>query len=392
MKQQRQRDRDNDRQTGLPHAAAGQEIEPDPWPDADWKQRLRRSLLRWFTRCARELPWRPSPGLYETWISEIMLQQTQVATVIPYYQRFLQRFATVSDLAGASEQQVLRYWEGLGYYRRARQLHAAARMIVQQHAGEFPTSIELVRDLPGIGRYTAGAILSIALDQRHPILEANTVRVLSRLLAFMGDPRSREGQTRLWAFAETLLPRRRVGDFNQALMELGSLLCVPRQPACAECPVAALCPTRQRGWQEQIPRPKQQTQYVPLREAAVVVQVDDKILLRRCQKGERWEGLWDVPRFPLSQARGKQLEAELVQGVASLTGLTVSLQRPLTTIRHGVTRFRITLHCHLATCLTPPRAAQRRSRQQQRWVTLAETADYPLSVTGRKDLPVSPTG
>ena len=139
---------------------------------------------------------------------------------------------------------MLRYWEGLGYYRRARQLHAAARKIVQLHAGEFPTSIDLVRDLPGIGRYTAAAILSIALDQRHPILEANTTRLLSRLLAYAGDPSSREGQQRLWAFAETLLPRRRAGDFNQALMELGSILCTPRHPACLSVPSPPFVPLR----------------------------------------------------------------------------------------------------------------------------------------------------
>jgi A/G-specific adenine glycosylase len=308
-----------------------------------------------------------------------MLQQTQVATVIPYYERFLRRFSTVSALARASQQQVLRHWEGLGYYRRARQLHAAARQIEQEYGGKFPTTIERVRELPGIGRYTAGAILSIALDQRHPILEANTIRVLSRLLAYTGDPGSRDGQRYLWALAENVLPRRRVGDFNQALMELGSLICTPRHPACGKCPVARICPTNELGLQEEIPRPKQKAEYVPRREAAVVVQAAGKILLRRCGKGERWEGLWDFPRFPLSPARGKKLERELVEGVASLTGLHVSLQRPLATIRHGVTRYRITLHCHLATCALPGR-----TKQQQRWVTVMQATNYPLSVTGRQ--------
>ena len=177
------------------------------WPDAAWKQRFRRGLRAWFAVNARELPWRPSPGLYQTWVSEIMLQQTQVVTVIPHYRRFLARFPTLRVLAQAGEQEVLRCWEGLGYYRRARQLHAAAQKIVAEHGGSFPTSIEHVRALPGIGRYTAGAILSIALDQPHPILEANTVRVLSRLLAYRGDPMRVDGQQLLWAFAEALLPR-----------------------------------------------------------------------------------------------------------------------------------------------------------------------------------------
>ncbi len=325
------------------------------------------------------MPWRPSPGLYQTWISEIMLQQTQVATVIPYYERFLQCFPTIAALADASERDVLRAWEGLGYYRRARQLHAAAKKIVAQHDGQFPTAIQQVRDLPGIGRYTAGAILSIVLDQRQPILEANSIRLLSRLLAMTGDPRSQAGQQRLWAFAEVLLPRRRVGDFNQSLMELGSRICVPRQPECEQCPVVALCPTQAAGLQDQIPLPKEKQRTVALREAAVVVSAGHKILLRRCQPGERWEGLWDFPRFAITQTRGKKLTTELEQGVADLTGMTVSLQGSLVTLRHSVTRFRITLTCHLATCATPSR-----STKHLKWVEPHEAMDYPLSVTGRK--------
>ena len=253
------------------------------------------------------------------------------------------------------------------------------RKIRAQHDGQFPASIEQLRDLPGIGRYTAGAILSIALDQRHPVVEANTIRVLSRLLAYSGDPMSRDGQERLWAFAAVLLPRRRVGDFNQAMMELGSTICTPRQPACERCPLAVLCPTNAHGLQGRIPRRKQKTKYVAVREAAVVVQVDGKILLRRCQSGERWEGLWDFPRFPVTAVRGKKLEAELVRRTADLTGLTVTLHGRLATIRHGVTRYRITLSCHLASYRTPGHLPRHLDL-----VTLDQAARYPLSVTGRK--------
>jgi A/G-specific adenine glycosylase len=183
-----------------------------------------------------------------------MLQQTQVATVIPYWERFLTRFPDVTTLAAADEREVLKLWEGLGYYRRARQLHAAAQLIVKEHDGRFPKAYEAVRALPGIGRYTAGAILSIGLDQRLPILEANTIRVLSRLTAYAGDPASTAGQKQLWAVAEAILPVKRCGAFNQALMELGSEVCTPRSPACDRCPAAALCEARERGLVEQIPR------------------------------------------------------------------------------------------------------------------------------------------
>ena len=216
-----------------------------------WKQ-----LLSWYDRSRRKLPWRAPPGEttdpYRVWLSEIMLQQTQVATVEPYYQRFLERFPTLQALAAAPQQQVLRLWEGLGYYRRARSLHAAAKEIVQHHDGRFPENPELVKSLPGIGRYTAGAILSIALDQRQPILEGNTIRLLSRLSGYTDDVTSGSGQKQLWAISEMLLPRKRVGTFNQALMELGALVCTPRQPKCESCPVMSLCQAYLKNQQDKL--------------------------------------------------------------------------------------------------------------------------------------------
>ena len=352
---------------------------PDLLADERSKRNFRRLLLRWFATHARALPWRPSPGLYETWISEIMLQQTQVATVVPYYLRFLQRFPHVAALAAADEHELLRCWEGLGYYRRARQLHAAARVIVAEHGGRIPTSIDLLRALPGIGRYTAGAILSIALDQRHPILEANTVRVLSRLSALAADPTCSESQRQLWALAELLVPHRRCGDFNQALMELGSTICTPRAPDCPRCPVSAFCTVRARGLQHCVPHPKKKTLYEAVHEAAVVIQhAKGGVLLRRCGADERWAGLWDFPRFE-TVADDALAPSELHRRVAELTGLTIRSARRFATIKYGVTRFRITLSCYRTSC-------RRRglARDDLRWVTLAEITSYPLSVTGRK--------
>ncbi len=214
---------------------------------------LRRRLLNWFSHHARILPWRSSRDPYAIWISEVMLQQTQVATVIPYYQRFLKSFPDIASLAGAELQEVLRHWEGLGYYRRARDLHQAARVLHTSHAGSIPNDPEIVRTLPGLGRYTTNAVLSQAFDTRLPILEANSTRVLCRLLGVRRDPRQGSVQRLLWEAAGLLLPAKHVGQFNQALMELGALLCTPTAPACSACPLALHCRARIDGTQETIP-------------------------------------------------------------------------------------------------------------------------------------------
>ena len=211
-------------------------------PDAAWKKSFRRRLLCWYRRAARDLPWRRERNPYRIWISEVMLQQTQVATVRPYFHRFLREFPNIRTLAEADERSVLRLWEGLGYYRRAQQLHEAARIVVEQHDAQFPRDPQTLRSLPGIGRYTVGAVLSIAFDARLPVLEANTVRLLSRLLAYDQNPMRAAGQRLLWTFAEQLLPRQNVGTLNQALMELGSEICTPRTPKCDECPLVGLLP------------------------------------------------------------------------------------------------------------------------------------------------------
>jgi A/G-specific adenine glycosylase len=353
----------------------------DCLPADSWKKAFRRAVLAWFRGHARELPWRGTRDLYRVWVSEIMLQQTQVVTVVPYYRQFIERFPDVRALAAAGEQDVLRLWEGLGYYRRARQMHRAAQVIVRQHGGQFPQDVDAVRALPGIGRYTAGAILSIALDARLPILEANSVRVFCRLLAFRGDPSKSAAQRLLWRFAEELLPKKDVGTFNQALMELGSEICTPREPLCDRCPVARLCPTREQGLQELVPAAKKKTQYEEVHEAAVVIRRRGKVLVRRCGPDERWAGLWDFPRFPISARNGAALRRELAEKVADLTGVTIQPGEKLASIKHGVTRFRITLSCYAAEFL---QSNNHRSNGNLKWLRPSELEGYPLSATGRK--------
>lgn len=347
-------------------------------PDASWRKRFRQGLLRWYERNKRDLPWRRTDDPYAIWLSEIMLQQTTVPTVERRFAAFLDEFPTIAALAAADERAVLRAWEGLGYYRRARQLHQAAREIVQRHGGAFPRQLDTIRSLPGIGRYTAGAIASIAFDTPAPILEANTQRLFARLLAFRGDPSSTAGQRRLWSMAEAVLPRRHAGTLNQALMELGSLICTPRDPICAECPVAALCRANELGLQASIPKAKPKQRLTPLDEVALVVQRRGRVLLVECADGGRWAGLWDFLRFPKPKPHSPE---RIAVEARRRGGVEVELGQHLGTIHHGVTRYRIRLDAYRAAALAvdpPPEGVVRK------WLLPRELERYPLSTTGRK--------
>ncbi|MEN6459449.1 MAG: A/G-specific adenine glycosylase [Thermoguttaceae bacterium] len=355
--------------------------EPMTLPDTAWFTAFRRRALRWYARHARALPWRRSRDPYRVWLSETMLQQTQVETVIGYFDRFLQALPTVEALAQADEQDVLRLWEGLGYYRRARQLHRAAKVLVAEHGGRFPCDPSVVRDLPGIGRYTAGAVLSIAFDARQPILEANTLRLWSRLLGFDGDPQSGEGQRLLWAAAEAVLPRRGAGRLNQALMDLGSQVCASRTPRCDSCPAASCCRANQEGRQADIPRPKAKPPVEAVREAAVVVLRGDRVLLIRWPEGRRWAGLWDFPRFTMTAATPAAVRRELVENVRAMTGMSVVPGQRIHALTHTVTRFRIRLECYRAEPISRDRTVT--PTVEMRWVRPTALNGYPLSSTGR---------
>ncbi|HEX2476350.1 MAG TPA: A/G-specific adenine glycosylase [Lacipirellulaceae bacterium] len=349
---------------------------------SDQRQSLRRRLLAWYRNHARDLPWRRSRDPYRVWISEVMLQQTQVATVRDYFERFVAALPDVHQLAAADEQQVLRLWEGMGYYRRARQLHAAAKEIVSRRGGEFPSDVCELVTLPGIGRYTAGAIASIAFGRRVPILEANTTRLFSRLICYRGDPSTAAAQRLLWRAAEEILPHKDVAEFNQALMELGSLICTPAEPNCPECPLSGLCEARASGLQNEIPPPKARKEYSELREAAVVVRHRGRVLLRQCGTDERWAGLWDFPRFAL-QAQGPLFAAdEIAEKVYRQTGIRCIPGPLVKRLRHGVTRFRITLDCYDAKYAGG--RARSASDAPVRWLKCDELPTLPLSTTGRK--------
>lgn len=334
-------------------------------------------MIRWYEKNARDLPWRRTVDPYRVWISEIMLQQTTVVAVIPYFERFLARFPSVGDLAAADEADVLKLWEGLGYYSRARNIHRAARVIVEQYSGIFPDELDSLQALPGLGRYTAGAVASFAFDQRAPIVEANTLRLYCRLLGYDGDPRSSEGQSVLWSFAEDVLPRSQPGRLNQALMELGATVCSPKNPQCEQCPVSGFCRAFRQQTQSTIPMPARRPAMTDVTEASVAVRHQRSYLLRRRPAGERWAGLWDFIRFELSTS---DRASQIVRSVREQTGLNVELGPQLAELKHAVTRYRITLKCFVAEKV---RGSLKPDGEWQ-WVKPVAFPEYPLSVTARK--------
>lgn len=261
-------------------------------------------LLDWWDRHGRhDLPWQREPTPYRVWVSEVMLQQTQVTTVERYYGRFMQSFPDVAALAAAAQDAVLHHWSGLGYYSRARNLHKAARMVVDEFGGEFPTDIEQLMTLPGIGRSTAGAILALACDQRQPILDGNVKRVLARLYALEGWPGTTANQKKLWEYAETCTPYARVANYTQAIMDLGATVCTRSKPACALCPLQTLCAAYARHLTGAIPAAKPRKPR-PRRSAVIVMAVNDDgaVLLEKRPPTGIWGGLWSFPELESLEA------------------------------------------------------------------------------------------
>jgi A/G-specific adenine glycosylase len=386
--------------SGVPRVdrAERQAADGTTFPDRPILARLRRNVIRWFGKRGRDLPWRRSRDAYRIWVSEIMLQQTTVVAVVPYFERFIARFPTVNSLAAASEHDVLRLWEGLGYYSRARNLRLAARHIVAEHAGTIPRELsELVR-LPGIGRYTAGAIASLAYDRPAPIVEANTLRVYARLLAFTGDVHSTAGRNAIWNFAEVAVPRRSAGVFNQALMDLGATVCTPVEPHCAECPVRSCCQAFRDGVQGEIPRPRARPQTTFVSEGMIAVRRKGRYLLRRSPPGERWAGLWEFLRIsldagPRGNGSGSRAKAgsgthilsaptrqRMERAVTELCGLTIDTEREAFEFHHTVTRFRIRLLCAIADYRDGPL----KPTGNFRWTTPGEFRRLALSMPARK--------
>jgi A/G-specific adenine glycosylase len=338
---------------------------------AAWR---RRRLLAWYDAHRRDMPWRRTREPYPVWLSEVMLQQTQVATARPYYDAFLARFPTLDALARARPADVLAAWAGLGYYRRARHLHEAARTVMREHAGRVPDDPEAFGRLPGVGRYTRGAVLSICFDRPLPVLDGNVARVLSRWFALPAAIRDPGGARRLWALAESLVSMRRPGDWNQAVMELGATICTPRSPACPACPVRSGCEAHRRGRVMDFPpaAPRRGTENV--RRAVAVIERRGRVLMVR-REGALLAGLWEPPGVEL--ANGVPTARALAAALADL-GLRARLARSGQVVRHTITHRAITAEVWRGAIAG---ATPRRARL--RWVDPARP-EVPLTALARK--------
>lgn len=325
----------------------------------------------------------------------MMLQQTQVETVIPYFHRFLDRFPTLDDLAAAPLGAVLKRWEGLGYYARARNLHKAAQIIVNERHGEWPRSVEGLMALPGIGRYTAGAIASLAFDMVAPVLDGNVIRVLCRVFAIQRDPKEALVREELWQLAEVLLPlssARRVpqggfargqgvrsgsGEFNEALMELGALVCTPRNPKCDVCPLAKYCAARQRGLQDQLPLKTKRKALPHFQVTAAVIRKNGRLLIAQRPLGGRLGGLWEFPGGKVEP--GETLPQCLRREIKEELGIRIKVGKPITSIDHAYTHFKITLHAFECELMSgKPQVLQ---VQDFKWVRMSELEKYAFAKT-----------
>jgi len=304
-------------------------------------ENLRKKLLVWYSAHRRDLPWRRTKNPYAVWISEVMLQQTRVQTVIPYYRRFLEKFPAIQDLARADSLELLRLWAGLGYYSRAKNLQLAARQIIRRHEGKFPRSYSDALSLPGIGRYTAGAVLSIAFDLPCAVLDGNVARVLTRLFKLRGDVRARPLQDLLWRYSKKLLPNRNPGDFNQAIMELGAVVCSPRQPQCLLCPWESECQARKERIQELLPEKRKTKGTEKVSWAVAVLVHRGRVLIVKRTEGRLLKDLWEFPGGAFNGARN--VKAALSKRIFEKLGLKIQVLEPLTTIRHAITHRRIIL-------------------------------------------------
>ena len=331
-------------------------------------------LLSWYSKHGRVLPWRGHPDAYAVWVSEIMLQQTRVETVIPYFEKWMSLFPNVHALANASEQDVLNAWEGLGYYSRARNLHKAAQIVAEKYHGELPQDLKELRSLPGIGRYTVGAIASLVFRMDEPTLDANIRRVLARLFDVKKPADSADGEKILWGLAAQNLPKGKAGDYNQSLMDLGAMICLPKNPRCALCPLMKRCKAYKNKTQDKRPvlKPKGKTR-LEIRVAVVIVRRGRVLLSKRPSKG-LLGGMWEFPNARVEAHPAR----ELVNGINAAYSFKVRKREALGSIQHAYSHFKVVVHAFRCDAVSISK------NKNLKWARINELDDYPMGKVDRR--------
>lgn len=340
-------------------------------------------LLRWFRKTNRDLPWRRTYNPYHVWISEIMLQQTQMDRGVVYFLRWIERFPAVHDVAEADEQEILKYWEGLGYYARARNLHKAAKIIVEDFAGELPCDYKILLGLPGIGPYTAAAVASVACNEDVAVVDANVSRVYSRLFDIDEPIKERLVQKRIAVIAKKLLPPTKARAYNQALMDLGGLICTPKSPRCHLCPIGGECAAYQAGTTGQRPVINPPKKTVNLERVAGVIRWEGQFYIQQRKADQVWGGLWEFPGGDLLEGEPDEI---VVRKIFEDTGLSVAVVKHITTVRHQYTHHKINLHCYLCNLVGSKVKPDLQSACEYRWLYSGELKDYGFPAGPRKVL------
>ncbi len=336
-------------------------------------------LLKWYENHARRLPWRDRPEPYRVWVSEIMLQQTRVETALPYFERWMDRFPTLEDLASASEQDVLQVWEGLGYYSRARNLRLAAQQVMVEYGGQIPSERAALEKLPGIGRYTAGAIASIAYGKDEAALDGNIRRVLARVFNVSYPARLPAGKRQLWGLAEITLPPGQAGDFNQALMDLASSICTPRAPDCPACPLAGPCEARSLGIQEERPVQEARSPIPHYLVSAAVIHRSDHVLIARRPANGLLGGMWEFPGGKVKP--GETLSQALQREIREELGADITVSGKIGVYHHAYTHFKVTLHAF--SCQLIQGEPQALEASEIRWVAPGQLENFPMGKIDR---------
>lgn len=348
---------------------------------------VRAALLAWFDGQKRDLPWRRTRDPYAIWVSEVMLQQTQVATVIPYWRRFMDRFPTLESLAAAPLAEVLSFWRGLGYYARARNLHRAAKKVASDFGGKLPEDPEQLSTLPGFGRYTTGAVASIAFDRQLPLVDGNVARVLSRLFEVEGAPGDRRRERRLWSIAGKLVRGERPGDFNQALMELGAVICRSDDPSCLLCPVRTHCAALRAGRERELPPPRARASRKHLKFAVAVCQQNGDVLLGMREEKGLFGGLWELPSAELSARAGP---AQVLAVLRGALGTSIRLGGALGSVRRTLTHRELELDLYRVTARSAPQPGMR--YQEFRWVSPGDADRLGMSTAMQRALELAARG